>query len=170
MPSTAKSARKRAGGTSRVQHWKENDRLISRVIDSLDGAQKDIAKVGGSLGTGVSDLRRSVNRALKDAQRDAVKMSKATRRDLERIQRDVVAVGKGKGRSSKAAGAAKPSAAKGARAGTAKAAKASSAKASKPSKAKAPKAKAPKARAKAKAPARKTAARSSGTKRASAPR
>jgi hypothetical protein len=97
MPTARKPTAKTARANDRArQRGRENDRLMARVVKSLDTAQADIAKVGGSLGTGVSDLRRSLSRTVRDAQRHAAKMSKATRRDLERLQHDISNAGRPK--------------------------------------------------------------------------
>ncbi len=95
----AKSSHAKAHATA-----KETDRLIHRIEKSLEVAQADLAKLGGSLGTGVGDLRRNLARLLRDARRDATKMSKATRKDLERLQTDMRAATKPKAKGA----AAKP--------------------------------------------------------------
>jgi vacuolar-type H+-ATPase subunit H len=73
---------------------KENDRLITRITDSLDVAQADLSKLGSNLEAGVGELRRELSRLLRDARRNAAKMGKATRKDLERLQKDMVATAK----------------------------------------------------------------------------
>jgi ABC-type transporter Mla subunit MlaD len=74
----------------------ENDRVLSRIADSLDAAQNHLGKLGGTVGSGVNDLRRDVSKALRDARRDVTKMGKATRKDLERMQKDMLAAAKPK--------------------------------------------------------------------------
>lgn len=115
MSPTQKAARKPAGARARASkklHARiaENDRLVKRIGKSLEVAQDDLGKLGGSVGSGVADLRRNLTRLLRDARRDATKLSNATRKDLERLQKDVVAAAKPKAK--KAAGktraAAKP--------------------------------------------------------------
>jgi hypothetical protein len=119
MPTTKKSpakpsARPRATAAARVR-FEKNNRAIGRIVKSLDAAQKDLAAVGGSLGTGAGDLRKDVARMLRDARRDVTKMSKTVSRDLERLRKDVSSASKAK--PSKA----KPSKAKARRARPAKA-------------------------------------------------
>jgi len=89
MPATRKPASKpRATPTARARA-EEDARRLDHVSASLEAAQKDLAAIGGSLGTGVRDLSRDVDRLLRDARRDLVKMRRAVQRDLERLQRDL---------------------------------------------------------------------------------
>ena len=93
--------------------WEENDRVIRRISDSLDVAQADLTKLGGNLGAGAGDLRRDLARLLRDSRRHAGRIGKATARDLERLQRDMMAAAKPKSRAAgkaKASAAAKPKA------------------------------------------------------------
>jgi hypothetical protein len=95
MPSTTKasvrsSARRHATKAAR-DRVEENDRAIGRVAKSLEAAQSDLTAIGGSLGTGASDLSKDVVKLLRDARRDVTKMSKAVRRDLEHLQKDLTA-------------------------------------------------------------------------------
>jgi hypothetical protein len=64
-------------------------KVIERVAQALEVAQEDLASIGGSLGAGAHDLRKDVERMLRDARRDLKKMSKALQRDLERLQKDL---------------------------------------------------------------------------------
>jgi len=99
MPPTKKAASKRGRSTSPTErsraHIEETERVIRRVTRSLDAAQADLANVKGSVGTAVAGLRRDLAKRLRDAQREATKMSKATRKDLERLQKDMRAAAKG---------------------------------------------------------------------------
>jgi Ala-tRNA(Pro) deacylase len=89
MPATTKpTARPRATPAARARA-EENERRLDHVMQSLEAAQKDLASIGGSLGTGVRDLRRDVNRLLRDSRRDVLKMRRAVQRDLERLQKDL---------------------------------------------------------------------------------
>lgn len=91
MPATTKpTPRPRATAAARARA-EDNERRLENVMQSLEAAQKDLASIGGSLGTGVSDLRRDVNRLLRDARRDVLKMRRAVQRDLERLQKDLSA-------------------------------------------------------------------------------
>jgi hypothetical protein len=81
----------------------ENDRLIRRITSSLDVAQKDLGNLGGTVGSGVSDLRRDLAKVLRSARRDAERLGKATRKDLERLQRDVASAARATPRSAKSA-------------------------------------------------------------------
>jgi len=69
----------------------EDARKLAHVSASLEAAQKDLAAIGGSLGTGVRDLRRDVDRLSCDARRDLIKLRRAVQRDLVRLQRDLTA-------------------------------------------------------------------------------
>ena len=99
MPPTKKAASKRGRSTSATERSRarieETERVIRRVARSLDAAQADLANVKGSVGTAVAGLRRDLAKRLRDAQREATKMSKATRKDLERLQKDMRAAAKG---------------------------------------------------------------------------
>jgi ABC-type transporter Mla subunit MlaD len=102
MPSTKKSpskppVRPRATQSARAL-FEKNDRAIDRITKSLEASQKDLAAIGGSLGTGASDLRKDVARLLRDARRDLTKMRNTVRRDVERLQKDVSAASKAKPR------------------------------------------------------------------------
>jgi hypothetical protein len=116
MSPTQKAARKPAGARARASkrihaRLAENDRLVKRVGSSLEVAQKDLGKLGGSVGTGVTDLRKNLTRLLRDARRDATKLSNATRKDLERLQKDVAAAAKPKrGKAARKTAAKKPAA------------------------------------------------------------
>jgi hypothetical protein len=97
-----KPKRARAVVASVHARFEENDRVIGRIAESLEVAQNDLAKLGGSLEAGAGDLRRSLTRLLRDARRDATKMSKATRKDLERLQKDIAAAAKAGPRAGRA--------------------------------------------------------------------
>lgn len=58
----------------RVAHARAEDeaRRIEHVQISLEAIQKDLASIGGTLGTGARDLRRDAMRLLRDARRDLV--------------------------------------------------------------------------------------------------
>jgi hypothetical protein len=146
MSPNKKTPAKLAGRPLRVAEkararWEENDRVIRRISDSLDVAQSDLSKLGGSVGAGAGDLRRDLAKLLRDARRHATRMGKATGKDLERLQRDMLAAAKPKSRT----------------AGKAKASAARKAKASAAAKPKARTATKPKARTAAKPKARATA-------------
>jgi hypothetical protein len=53
-------------------------------------AQKDLAAIRGSIGTGGNDLGKDVARLLRDARHDLEKMNKAMVHDLGRLQKDLV--------------------------------------------------------------------------------
>ena len=98
MPAIKKTAgrSKARPRASQKARFERADRAIGRVAKSLETAQKDLAAIGGSLGTGAGDVRKDVARLLRDASRDVSKMSKAVRRDLERLQKDVAKASKPK--------------------------------------------------------------------------
>ncbi len=86
----APRARATATATARARARAEDDaRRLDHVMESLEAAQKDLASIGGSVGTGVRDLRRDTNKLLRDARRDLVKMRRAIQRDLDRLQQDL---------------------------------------------------------------------------------
>ena len=96
MPATTKpAARPRATAATRARA-EEDGRRLEHVAQSLEAAQADLASIGGSLGTGVRDLRSDVNRLLRDARRDVLKMRRAVQRDLDRLQKDLTSAGTGK--------------------------------------------------------------------------
>jgi len=90
MPATKKLTPTRATAAARSRA-EEDARRLDHVSASLEAAQKDLAAIGGTLGTGMRDLRRDMNRLLRDARRDVLKMRRAVQRDLERLQRDLTA-------------------------------------------------------------------------------
>jgi ABC-type transporter Mla subunit MlaD len=92
MPSTKKPSARRSARLRATQ----TDLAIGRIAKSLETAQKDLAAIGGSLGTGASAVRKDVAKLLRDASRDVTKMSRAVRRDLERLQKDVTTASKRK--------------------------------------------------------------------------
>ncbi len=97
MPSTttkkpARTAKKPARGraaTTAAARAKANDHHIDRVMQSLEAAQKDLAAIGGSLGTGARDLRRDATKLVRDARTHVVKMRRSVQRDVGRLQRDL---------------------------------------------------------------------------------
>ncbi len=100
-----KKARPASRGTAGARkRFEDNDRVIRRITKSLDVALDDLAKVGGSVGAGAGDLRRDLAKMLRDTRRHATKMGNATRKDLERLQKDMAAAAKS---SSKRGGARK---------------------------------------------------------------
>jgi hypothetical protein len=106
---SAKSTRAKGSGADPVHaRFLENERVIRRVADSLEVAQADLAKLRANLGVGVGDAHKSLSRLLRDARRDAAKLSSATRKDLQRLQKDMLAAAKA---APKRAAAGKPGAA-----------------------------------------------------------
>jgi len=94
---SSKKARPASSPAHRVRkRIEENDRVIRRISDSLDVALKDLPKVGGNVGAGVGELRKDLSKLLRDARSHATKMSKATRKDLEKLQKDMMAAAKSK--------------------------------------------------------------------------
>jgi Ala-tRNA(Pro) deacylase len=94
MPSTkTPAARRRATRAARTRA-EDDARRLEHITQSLEAIQKDLGAIGGSVGTGVRDLRHDVNRLLRDARRDLVKMRRAIRRDLDRLQKDVTSAAK----------------------------------------------------------------------------
>jgi hypothetical protein len=91
MPATKKTALKPGAAASVRARAEEDARRLDHISASLEAAQKDLTGIGGSLGTGVRDLRRDVSRLLRDARRDLLKMRRAVQRDMERLQHDLTA-------------------------------------------------------------------------------
>ena len=87
-----------------VTHTRAEDdaQRLDRVTQALEVAQKDLASIGGSVGTGVRDLRRDVTKLLRDARRDLAKMRRAIQRDLDRLQKDVASAGSSKAGATRA--------------------------------------------------------------------
>jgi hypothetical protein len=94
MPAAKKPAVRSDTSTAARARAQSNEQALDKVMKSLDAAQKDLASLGGSVGTGVRDLRRDLNRLLRDARRDVVKMQKSIQRDLGRLQKDLSAAAK----------------------------------------------------------------------------
>jgi ABC-type transporter Mla subunit MlaD len=84
----------------------DDARMIDHVSQALEAAQEDLASIGGSLGTGAGDLRKDVQRMLRDAWRDLKKMSKSLQRDLEQLQKDLTKAPAKNGRAKASAPAA----------------------------------------------------------------
>lgn len=101
---STKKARPASRPADRLRaRYQQNDRAIRRITDSLDVAMKDLPKIGGTVGAGFGDLRKDLGKLLRDARRHAAKMSTATRKELERLQKDMASAAK----SSPARGARK---------------------------------------------------------------
>jgi hypothetical protein len=101
MPTTPK-APPRPLATAAVRARAQADaRKVDQISKSLEAAQKDLASIGGTLGTGVRDLRRDVSRMLRDSRRDLGKMRRAIQRDLDRIQKDLTTAAAAAGPSRK---------------------------------------------------------------------
>ncbi len=95
--SATRTPTRRARPTPTTRERAEADvQRLEQIQQMLDVAQRDLASIGGNVGTGVRDLRRDVTKLLRDARRDVTKMSRAIRRDLERFQRDLTAAAAGK--------------------------------------------------------------------------
>lgn len=94
MPATQKAARRPR--TTAAPHTRGEDdvRRLDHITKSLESAQKDLASIGGSVGTGVRDLRRDVTKLLREARRDLIKMRRAVQRDLDRLQKDLTSATK----------------------------------------------------------------------------
>jgi hypothetical protein len=104
MPTTQKAApRPRATAAARAR-GQDDARKVDQISKAIEAAQKDLASIGGSLGTGVRDMRRDVSKMLRDSRRDLAKMRRAIQRDLDRIQKDLTsaAAATGPPRSSRA--------------------------------------------------------------------
>lgn len=89
MPTAQKSASRSRATVARRAQAEDSVQRLERVTNALESAQKDLSSIGGSLGTGVRDLRRDVTKLLKDARRDLAKMRRAIERDLDRLQKDL---------------------------------------------------------------------------------
>jgi hypothetical protein len=89
MAATQKPRTRSRSTTAARARAEEDAHRLDRVSATLEAAQKDLASIGGSVGTGVRDLRRDVSRMLRDARRDLGKMRRAVQRDLERLPQDL---------------------------------------------------------------------------------
>jgi ABC-type transporter Mla subunit MlaD len=94
MPTAQKTTRSPRTTTAARARTERDARKLDQINQALEGAQKDLASVGGSLGTGVGDLRRDVSKMLRAASRDLTKMRRAVGRDLDHLQKDLSALGK----------------------------------------------------------------------------
>jgi vacuolar-type H+-ATPase subunit H len=124
MAPTKKASSKKARAASSPIHRarkriEENDRVIRRISNSLDVALKDLPKVGGNVGAGVGELRKDLSKLLRDARSHATKMSNATRKDLEKLQKDMMAAAKSKPSKPSRGAVRKPAARKSRATGTA---------------------------------------------------
>jgi len=93
MPTDQKTTPRRTTAAARARAERDARRL-DQMNHTLEAAQKDLASMGSSLGTGVGDLRRDVSKMLRDARRDLTKMRRAIQRDLDHLQRDLSSIGK----------------------------------------------------------------------------
>ena len=89
MPATKKPAPRPRATTAARTRAEDNARRLEHITESLEAAQKDLASIGGSVETGVRDLRRDAQKLLRDARRDLLKMRRAVQRDLDRLQKDL---------------------------------------------------------------------------------
>jgi len=71
-----------------VARQEENARVIASVMQSLALAQADLRRLRGSL-AGVGELRRDLGGLLLEATGAAELMSRATRKDLQRLRRSI---------------------------------------------------------------------------------
>jgi ABC-type transporter Mla subunit MlaD len=110
MSATKTKTTTKTGATQSAKAKTEGDaRVLDRVSQALEAAEKDLASIGGSLGAGARDLRKDVKRMLRDARRDLKKMSKALQRDLEQLQKDLTKTPAKNGRTQATARAARTS-------------------------------------------------------------
>jgi prolyl-tRNA editing enzyme YbaK/EbsC (Cys-tRNA(Pro) deacylase) len=89
MPATKKPARRLRATAAARARAEDNARRLEHITESLGAAQKDLTSIGGSLGTGVRDLSRDVQKLLRAARRDLAKMRRAVQRELDRLQQDL---------------------------------------------------------------------------------
>jgi ABC-type transporter Mla subunit MlaD len=89
MPTAQKTTRSTSITAAARSEAKRTARRLDQINKTLEAAQKDLAAIGGTLGTGVSDLRRDVSKMLRDARRDLGKMRRAVQHDLDRLQKDL---------------------------------------------------------------------------------
>jgi hypothetical protein len=108
MPTTQKKTPLKSARANGRSSGEDNERVISRIAESLEVAQADLNKLRGSLGSGANDLRKDLSKLLRDARRDAKKMATASRKDLKRLQKDVVSAAKPPAARSRRTRAAKP--------------------------------------------------------------
>jgi hypothetical protein len=62
---------------------------LDRLNASLEAAQKALADLGGNLGRGGRDVLKDVQKLVRDARRDTVRLNKTLLADLDRIQKTV---------------------------------------------------------------------------------
>jgi hypothetical protein len=98
---------KRAGAGAASSH-----RTLGRLSKSLEAVQREISGLGGSMGDGGTDLRKDIERLLRDASRGLSKLSANARREAERLQKELSSATKPKRKRAGAKPKAKRAAAK----------------------------------------------------------
>src|SRR5258708_1833219 len=84
-PTTRSTGKARA--SARPASSTSSDLALGRLAKSLEAAQRELSGLGGSIGDSGTDLRKDVERLLRDASRNLSKMSAAVRREAERLQK-----------------------------------------------------------------------------------
>lgn len=89
MPATKTTPTATKRSTLSAKAKTERDaRAVDHVSQALEAAQGHLALIGGRLGTDARDLRKNVERLLRDARRDVKKMTSTLQRDIERLQKE----------------------------------------------------------------------------------
>ena len=74
---------------------------LDRLNASLDAAQKALTDLGGNLGRGGRVLLKDVQKLVRDARRDTVRLNKTLLTDLDKLQKTVTGRGGGSRASQK---------------------------------------------------------------------
>jgi hypothetical protein len=94
-----KAARKKATPARTSSGKSSAAASLDRLNASLEAAQKALADLGGNLGRGGRDVLKDVQKLVRDARRDTVRLNKTLLADLDRIQKTVTGRG-GRSRAS----------------------------------------------------------------------
>jgi hypothetical protein len=86
--SATKTRARKATASKRSRRGSANShRTIGSLAKSLEAAQRELSGLGGSMGEGGNDLRKDIERLLRDASRGLGKLSTSVRREAERLQK-----------------------------------------------------------------------------------
>ena len=106
MPAAKKSAPRRAATAATRARAQLDTRQLDRIAKALEAAQKDLASVGGSLGSGARDLRGNIIKTLRDSRRDLGTMRKAVQAEVERIQKELASAARSRSSTARRGAAA----------------------------------------------------------------
>jgi hypothetical protein len=91
--SQTKAARKKTTPAPTSSRKSTAAASLDRLNASLEAAQKALADLGGNLGRGGRDVLKDVQKLVRDARRDTVRLNKTLLADLDRLQKTVTGRG-----------------------------------------------------------------------------